>query len=780
MKCIILAGGSGNRLWPLSRNNYPKQFINIKNNHSLFQETIVRNMPFCDEFIVVTNKKYSFIIEAQLQIFQGLKYRCVYEEEARKTSAAITLTCMLYNPSEQVLIVPADHIINNGSKYRAAILEAQTFSKTGSIVAFGIEPQSPHTGYGYIQYKKNKVLSFHEKPNLEKATDFLKEGNYYWNSGLYLFYIGDFLNSLKIYAYDLYHKCYTQKNRIVKKGYEVIFPKELLQSIPAQNIEIAFIEKCKDLQVVKSDFDWHYVQELESLCSETPDNREQNAIQNNCINTSIINQAKGKLVVTNELNDILVVNTPDAIYVSKKGSAFQIKNVIRSSEEMFQPFFEDNLISYRPWGTYELLKIATQYKVKKVTVFPGKSLTLHKHHHRSEHWAIVEGTATITLEDNTKQYYRNDSIDVPIGTLHQIANESEIENLVIIETSIGDFLTETDIENTITGIKPHAAHLEIVKLDPSFKDYLWGGTKLRDVYHKDCDYDIIAESWELSAHPDGNSVISSGMHKGMFFADYLSLIGNDALGWKCKAFETFPLLIKFIDARKALSVQVHPNDDYALKYENEYGKNEMWYVMDCDDNAYLYYGFKEAVTKEEIYKRIHDNTITEVLNKVTVHKGDVFFVNAGTVHAIGAGIMICEIQQNSNSTYRLYDYERKDKYGNLRDLHLDKALDVISTEPVISLDIGYKEDTIETNYTKQYLGGCKYFECIKYTIITSLTLLISDASFASLTIIEGSGEIHSDALNQTLNFNFGQSFFIPAGIGNLVIHGPCTFIFTHI
>ena len=205
-------------------------------------------------------------------------------------------------------------------------------------------------------------------------------------------------------------------------------------------------------------------------------------------------------------------------------------------------------------------------------------MNLYKHELRTEHWSVVKGVAAITVGDETKDYNRFESVDVPIGVMHKVANKTD-KDLVIIEIGIGENLMDDDFAKFYQACEENnnivAAAESIVKLDPAFKDNLWGGTKLRDVYGKKCDYDIIAESWELSVHPDGLSRIATGKYKGRLFNDYLSIIGKEALGWKCQAQDRFPILIKFIDAKKDLSIQIHPDDEYALEKENEYGKNEI-------------------------------------------------------------------------------------------------------------------------------------------------------------------------------------------------------------
>ena len=209
-----------------------------------------------------------------------------------------------------------------------------------------------------------------------------------------------------------------------------------------------------------------------------------------------------------------------------------------------------------------------------------------------------------------------------------------------------------------------------IKLKPALKDYIWGGTRLKSDFHKTSDLERVAESWELSCHKDGPSIIENGELAGLTLDEYVKRYGTNVLGTNCSKFESFPILIKLIDAKDNLSVQVHPDNDYALRVEGEYGKTEMWYIVDCDDGAELLYGFKNSISKEEFKERIQNNTLTEVTNRVRVNKGDAFFIEAGCLHAIGKGIVIAEIQQNSNTTYRIYDYGRLGTDGKPRDLHI--------------------------------------------------------------------------------------------------------------
>ncbi len=317
--------------------------------------------------------------------------------------------------------------------------------------------------------------------------------------------------------------------------------------------------------------------------------------------------------------------------------------------------------------------------------------------------------------------------------------------------------------------------MKIEKLTPSFKDYLWGGTKLRDVYGKKCDYEKVAESWELSTHSAGESFVSGGEFDGLKLSEYIEKAGKSVLGTDCEAFENFPVLIKFIDAKNPLSIQVHPSDEYALRVEHEYGKTEMWYVMEAEEGASLYFGVNRPVTKEEFRAKLEDNTILEVLNKVDVHKGDCFFIESGTIHAIGAGIVICEIQQNSNCTYRVYDYARRGADGKLRELHVDKALDVSKLTPSDTSDKQSKPQEIGGAVVTR-LGSCKYFTSDKYEVENEAEIEVGSESFASLMILSGEGKVVGG--ENEVSFKAADSVFVPANSGKIKVIGSCSFIIT--
>ncbi len=310
--------------------------------------------------------------------------------------------------------------------------------------------------------------------------------------------------------------------------------------------------------------------------------------------------------------------------------------------------------------------------------------------------------------------------------------------------------------------------MALLKLRPSFKDYLWGGHKLVDEFNKEYDGDILAESWEMSCHKDGPSYIVGGAFDGMTLSEYIDKNGKEVLGSNCDKFEDFPILIKLIDAKKDLSVQVHPDNEYALKNEGQYGKTEMWYIVDCEPGAQLFYGFKSEISKEEFEKRIKENTLTDILNAVKVKKGDVFFIDAGTIHAIGKDILIAEIQQNSNVTYRVYDYGRKGADGKERELHVDKAVEVTKRMP--PTEKSFSPDIASCEYftvDKLYLDG-EYFSKVSGTV--------TDKSFMNVLFLSGSGEIVCG--EEKMSFKKGDSFFLTANSGEYEVSGKCEALVT--
>ena len=295
-----------------------------------------------------------------------------------------------------------------------------------------------------------------------------------------------------------------------------------------------------------------------------------------------------------------------------------------------------------------------------------------------------------------------------------------------------------------------------LRLTPALKDYIWGGDALKEKYGKKTDKSNIAESWELSCHKDGESVIANGEFKGMTLSEFIAKY-PDSTGLKAKNFQFFPILIKLIDAKQNLSIQVHPSDEYALANEGQFGKSEMWYIVDAKEGAGVYCGFKRQLKIEDVARALRQNRILEVLNFIEVQKGDTIYIPAGTVHAICGGLLICEVQQNSSLTYRLYDYDRVDKNGNKRELHIEKSLKVIDPTRVSKVNTGVLDLDDET----KLLASCKYFEVLERTVIDRIRCKGSKDTFVSLTAVKGYGEVEVDGHTDYLNL--GETCFIPAG-----------------
>lgn len=768
MKCLILAGGKGERLWPLSRNDFPKQFIKVQKNHSIFQETIARNMAYCDEFIIVTNYAYRFIIANQMEAFQGVSYRCIFEEEGRQTTAAIVLACKELQPSEFIFVVSSNHLIDtgecNGLSYKDSILKAKEYAREDYIVLFGTKAEKFNSQFGYFT---EAGKTFIEKPDRIQIRE-LQGKVAYQNLGMLLFRNGTLLNELKTIQPNIYEQCLRAKGIICSEG--TLYTSEILQTIEAISIEHSVVEVTSKRIGLGIGFGWSDIGSLEDL-SKTEIATEGIGIVNDGANTTIINESPHQAVVVNDLDNVLVVNTAGAVYIGRKGKSHLMKRILHDNDEL-KPYVEQGNITYRSWGYREKLIEEENYRVQRVTVLPSKTISEHCHEGRSENWTIIQGCALISLSEKIEKCCVGDSITASAGVLHQISNNGD-QNLVFIEIAVGEVLNPDmhgQENRTVTESDLGLQIDSMVKLSPAFKDYLWGGTKLRDVYRKQSDFDIIAESWELSAHPDGNCTIVSGRHKGLSFSKYLEIVGKKVLGWKCAPLQAFPLLIKFIDAKQNLSVQVHPNDDYALENENEYGKNEMWYVIDAEPGAGLYVGFNRNVDRAEVERRVSDNTILSILNFYPTNPGDVFFIPAGTVHAIGGGNLICEIQQSSNSTYRLYDYGRVDKFGNSRELHLEKALDVLNYKKYESRDFEVEQEC------GRKLIRCKYFEtCI---VDGNVQIPLENDSFRNVVCISGGGELTVGEECQSIKA--GESIFIPATKGVVTLSGTTSVAITKV
>lgn len=769
MKCLILAGGLGERLWPLSRRNYPKQFIELTQYHSVFQDTIARNMPYCDEFLIVTGTEHKYVIENQLKAFQGLLYRSFYEDIPRRTTASVTLALMSLEPSELVLIVPSDVMIDASSGYADAIVSAKGMALEGKIVVFGKEEDKINSRYGYIF---GDPVKFKEKPSDPGMVTepFLR------NLGMMVVRAGDYLNELRKIDPDIYRACRKAFSRRIVNDGDLQFSRETLELIERISVERLVLENSKHLALVKSDFGWSELTSIEDLAKFEYRNKGPAATFNS-ENTLLINKSDRRAVVVSGIKDAVVVNTDDAVFVGARGRSSEddLKKFLSDGSQeaaKIEKFINGSDIQYRQWGYFKELESSFDHYVRHIFLSPGRTIYEHSHEKRTENWIILSGSVLVTLDQTGTVYSGKGNVEIKPGVRHQVSNIGDTV-AEFIDTSYGEDIffddrqarSTTDIGEIDLGVQVEP----MLKLRPALKEYIWGGDRLKKEFGFNTDMDRVAEAWVLSTHPDGQSRVVNGRHKGMYLGKYIETVGKTALGWKCAPLRAFPLLVKFIDAKSDLSVQVHPDDDFALTNESSYGKNEMWYVIDSKKGAGLYAGFKRDVTRSEVEEAVRNGTVTDLLNFVPTNKGDVFFIPAGTVHAIGAGNLICEVQQSSNCTYRLYDYDRTDRYGNKRELHLEKALEVAD----------YRK------YEPQSLDGegnlicrCKYFEALVYDVDGRITVPADDSKFDAAVCLEGDGKIECADLKMT--FKRGESVFVPASKDPITLSGKMKVLMCHV
>jgi len=445
MTNIILCGGSGTRLWPISRTLMPKQFVKLFSKQSLFQLTVNRNSTLCDKQHIVSNQDQYFLAYDQMDEIQISDASYLLEPVGRNTAPAIALACFAMEKDEIVLVTPSDHLIKNEKEYEKVLKRAKNLASEDFLVTFGITPDSPQTGFGYIEAQNEDVKAFHEKPDAIRAQSYLDAGNYYWNSGMFCFKAGLFLEELKQYSPKIYEKSLEAYENSVQNNQIRIKHDDML-AIPEDSIDYAVMEKSKKVKVVAADIDWSDLGSFDALYEELPKDENGNTLNENYINIDSKNNliyGEEKKIATVDIEDLIIVDTGDALLISKKGSSQKVKQIVSKVKEDTD-LHNIHLTAHRPWGTYTVLEDGANYKIKRIEVNPGKRLSLQKHMHRNEHWIVVSGTAVVTVGDNVMTLRENESTYIKMGEVHRLENQGKLP-VVLIEAQVGNYLGEDDI-----------------------------------------------------------------------------------------------------------------------------------------------------------------------------------------------------------------------------------------------------------------------------------------------------------------------------------------------
>ncbi len=452
---VILAGGTGSRLWPLSRELYPKQLLNLIDETSLLQTTVLRVSQLADVLppLLVVGEEHRFITRSQVDGL-NLKEPCkiLLEPVGRNTAPAICGAveyCALESDEDTILLVlPADHLILKKDAFQDVVNRAVELAADGKIVTFGIDPQHPETGYGYIeQGDGSAVKSFCEKPDLETAKSYLDQGNYFWNSGMFAFSIKTFREEIERFAPEMLAAMKDSVTDGSSDGSFFRLDKAAMERSPSDSIDYALMEKTKCAAVVVADLDWSDIGSWHALWEVSAKDENGNVSQGDVILEDTKNcliRAEATLVATVGLEDTLVVETSDAVLIAPMSRSQDVKKIVNSLKKSKRAEFKVHRTVYRPWGSYTVLEVQERYQIKRITVSPGSILSLQMHHHRHEHWVVVSGTARITNGDDVFLLYENQSTYIPAGVNHRLENPGVID-LELIEVQNGSYLGEDDI-----------------------------------------------------------------------------------------------------------------------------------------------------------------------------------------------------------------------------------------------------------------------------------------------------------------------------------------------
>jgi mannose-1-phosphate guanylyltransferase/mannose-6-phosphate isomerase len=456
---VVLCGGVGSRLWPLSRDTHPKPFITLADGESLLQKAFLRGaeQAHVSEIVTVTNRDLFFKIEDQYrQINQGnIGTSYILEPFGRNTAAAIASAALhlqkAHGDQAIMLVLAADHVISKPDQFMAAVEKAATLASQGRLVTFGIRPTGPETGYGYIEAEDDKVLRFVEKPNFEAAVNYVTSGRFFWNSGMFCFRVADILQAMRKYCPDVLtgvEECLHSSRSSTSKGFvEIELDADTFLKVPDISIDYAVMEKADNVSVVACDIGWDDVGSWASFSKTVGEDDNGNAVEGIAILHDVQNsyiRSESRLIAAVGVNDLVVIDTDDALLVSTKSRVQDVKHIYNSLKQDGHDLHKIHRTVQRPWGTYTILDEGDSFKAKRIVVKPGGVLSLQMHHKRSEHWTVVSGIATVINGDEVLTLHPNQSTYIPVGNKHRLQNEGS-EDVVLIEVQCGNYFGEDDI-----------------------------------------------------------------------------------------------------------------------------------------------------------------------------------------------------------------------------------------------------------------------------------------------------------------------------------------------
>ena len=453
---VILSGGSGTRLWPLSRKLYPKQFLALINETSLFQDTITRLPEGVSDPIIICNEEHRFIVAEQLRQIKSKSKGIILEPIGKNTAPAIAIAAMsILNEKEDsiLLVLSADHLIKDMQKFQDSLQIANRIADEGKMVTLGIQPHKPEIGYGYIEVdnsKKNKyynIISFREKPNLVDAKKYLDSGSHYWNSGIFIFKASSYLEELEKYEPEIFNICKQSFKKATKDLDFIRLDNEEFQKCENKSIDYAVMEKTKNGMVVPFNGTWSDIGSWDALWDSKTKDINNNVSEGDVITTKVKNSyihSTNRLVTVNDVSDLVIIDTQDALLVSSKKNSQEIKNIVQKLNDDDRNESKSHRKVYRPWGYFDSIDLGKNFQVKRILVNPGAKLSLQKHKKRAEHWVIVKGIALITCGDKVFKLKENESTYIPKGETHRLENHEKIP-LEIIEIQTGNYLGEDDI-----------------------------------------------------------------------------------------------------------------------------------------------------------------------------------------------------------------------------------------------------------------------------------------------------------------------------------------------